>query len=53
MAASMTKTSRSFAPLVPCHRVISSDGYVGGFYGEWGLSGAKKSKGTGLQPARK
>jgi len=24
-----------FAPEVPCHRVIASDGYVGGFKGEW------------------
>ncbi|KAK5747156.1 hypothetical protein LTR17_000289 [Elasticomyces elasticus] len=24
-----------FAPDVPCHRVISADGYVGGFKGEW------------------
>ncbi|KAF2172107.1 hypothetical protein M409DRAFT_17348 [Zasmidium cellare ATCC 36951] len=24
-----------FAPEVPCHRVISADGYVGGFKGEW------------------
>ncbi|KAK5683041.1 hypothetical protein LTS10_004571 [Elasticomyces elasticus] len=24
-----------FAPDVPCHRVISADGYVGGFEGEW------------------
>lgn len=24
-----------FAPEVPCHRVIASDGYVGGFKGDW------------------
>jgi methylated-DNA-[protein]-cysteine S-methyltransferase len=24
-----------FAPDVPCHRVIASSGYVGGFLGEW------------------
>ncbi|KAK4634220.1 Methylated-DNA--protein-cysteine methyltransferase [Fulvia fulva] len=24
-----------FAPEIPCHRVISADGYVGGFKGEW------------------
>ncbi|EME48744.1 hypothetical protein DOTSEDRAFT_118610 [Dothistroma septosporum NZE10] len=24
-----------FAPEVPCHRVISADGYVGGFEGAW------------------
>lgn len=23
-----------FAPVVPCHRVIASDGTIGGFYGE-------------------
>ncbi|KAF8581987.1 DNA binding methylated-DNA--cysteine S-methyltransferase [Ramaria rubella] len=25
-----------FAPFVPCHRVIASNHYIGGFYGEWG-----------------
>ncbi|KAF9530922.1 6-O-methylguanine DNA methyltransferase [Crepidotus variabilis] len=25
-----------FPPYVPCHRVIASDHFVGGFYGEWG-----------------
>lgn len=24
-----------FAPFVPCHRVIASTGYIGGFLGEW------------------
>ncbi|GJJ07995.1 hypothetical protein Clacol_002202 [Clathrus columnatus] len=24
-----------FAPFVPCHRVIASTGYIGGFFGEW------------------
>lgn len=24
-----------YAPKVPCHRVIASDGYVGGFKGDW------------------
>ncbi|KIW10001.1 hypothetical protein PV08_11777 [Exophiala spinifera] len=24
-----------YAPEVPCHRVIASDGYVGGFMGDW------------------
>jgi methylated-DNA-[protein]-cysteine S-methyltransferase len=24
-----------FAPSVPCHRVIASDGFVGGFKGDW------------------
>ncbi|KAI6119251.1 methylated-DNA--cysteine S-met [Pisolithus thermaeus] len=27
-----------FAPTVPCHRVIASNHYVGGFFGEWGPS---------------
>ncbi|KAF9236899.1 6-O-methylguanine DNA methyltransferase [Melanogaster broomeanus] len=26
-----------FAPFVPCHRVIASNLYIGGFYGEWGM----------------
>ncbi|EDR02409.1 uncharacterized protein LACBIDRAFT_253981, partial [Laccaria bicolor S238N-H82] len=25
-----------FAPYVPCHRVIASNLYIGGFIGEWG-----------------
>ncbi|CAE6439727.1 unnamed protein product [Rhizoctonia solani] len=37
-----------FAPFVPCHRVISSDLYLGGYCGEWG----PKSK-TGTQFNRK
>ncbi|KAH8115642.1 methylated-DNA--cysteine S-met [Phellopilus nigrolimitatus] len=28
-----------FAPRVPCHRVISSDLSLGGFFGEWGTEG--------------
>jgi methylated-DNA-[protein]-cysteine S-methyltransferase len=24
-----------FAPEVPCHRVIASTGYIGGFLGDW------------------
>jgi methylated-DNA-[protein]-cysteine S-methyltransferase len=24
-----------FAPTVPCHRVIASDGFIGGFKGDW------------------
>jgi methylated-DNA-[protein]-cysteine S-methyltransferase len=27
--------SNPFAPEVPCHRIISSSGHVGGFFGEW------------------
>ncbi|KAH7344154.1 methylated-DNA--cysteine S-met [Rhizoctonia solani] len=37
-----------FAPHVPCHRVISSDLYLGGYCGEWG----PQSK-TGTQFTRK
>jgi len=25
-----------FSPYVPCHRVIASNYFVGGFFGEWG-----------------
>lgn len=28
-----------FAPDVPCHRVLASDGSIGGFYGSWGEEG--------------
>jgi len=28
-----------YAPIVPCHRVIASDGRIGGFGGEWGEEG--------------
>ena len=24
-----------FAPFVPCHRIIASNHYIGGFFGEW------------------
>ncbi|KIO27087.1 hypothetical protein M407DRAFT_194310 [Tulasnella calospora MUT 4182] len=37
-----------FAPYIPCHRVIASNLFVGGFYGEWG----PKSK-SGTQYHRK
>ncbi|KAF8522387.1 6-O-methylguanine DNA methyltransferase [Gautieria morchelliformis] len=37
-----------FAPFVPCHRIIASNHYIGGFYGEWG-----QSAGTGKQYHRK
>ncbi|KLO13847.1 DNA binding methylated-DNA--cysteine S-methyltransferase [Schizopora paradoxa] len=36
-----------FAPYVPCHRVVASDFYLGGFVGEWGTektSGSQCSK---------
>ncbi|KAL4067175.1 6-O-methylguanine DNA methyltransferase [Scleroderma yunnanense] len=26
-----------FSPLVPCHRVVASNCYIGGFLGEWGI----------------
>ncbi|KAF8520025.1 6-O-methylguanine DNA methyltransferase [Hysterangium stoloniferum] len=25
-----------FAPFIPCHRIIASNHFIGGFYGEWG-----------------
>ena len=28
-----------FAPEVPCHRILSSDGSIGGFKGDWGEEG--------------
>lgn len=28
-----------FAPHVPCHRVLASDGSIGGFKGSWGRNG--------------
>ncbi|KAL8666639.1 MAG: hypothetical protein Q9202_001177 [Teloschistes flavicans] len=31
--------SNPFAPRVPCHRVVASDGSLGGFGGEWGIDG--------------
>jgi len=38
-----------FAPRVPCHRVIASTGYIGGFMGDWrdapsGINCEKKLK---------
>ena len=43
-----------FAPFVPCHRVIASNLYIGGFFGEWGtLSSGKKGDGSGKQCQRK
>ncbi|KAJ7499772.1 hypothetical protein FB451DRAFT_1206505 [Mycena latifolia] len=37
-----------FAPFVPCHRVIASSLFIGGFLGEWG-----KEHRTGTQCDRK
>lgn len=44
-----------FAPFVPCHRVIASNLYIGGFFGEWGTGANARSgqKNTGLQCNRK
>ncbi|KAI0791918.1 6-O-methylguanine DNA methyltransferase [Abortiporus biennis] len=36
-----------FAPYVPCHRVIASNLFIGGFYGEWGIELSKKSASSG------
>lgn len=33
-----------FAPDVPCHRVLASDGSIGGFYGSWGEEGEHAGK---------
>ncbi|KAG0697102.1 6-O-methylguanine DNA methyltransferase [Suillus ampliporus] len=44
-----------FAPFVPCHRIIASNLYIGGFYGEWGTGANARGgqKNTGLQCNRK
>ncbi|EGO01422.1 hypothetical protein SERLA73DRAFT_176691 [Serpula lacrymans var. lacrymans S7.3] len=43
-----------FAPFVPCHRIVASNLYIGGFYGEWGVDAkSKDGKTTGLQCNRK
>lgn len=33
-----------FAPKVPCHRVVRSDGSLGGFFGESGATAANKKR---------
>lgn len=33
-----------FAPVVPCHRVLASDGTIGGFGGQWGEDGQHASE---------
>ena len=33
-----------FAPEVPCHRILSSDGSIGGFHGDWGEEGRYAGK---------
>ncbi|BGP38835.1 hypothetical protein JCM10449v2_002773 [Rhodotorula kratochvilovae] len=42
-----------FAPFVPCHRVIASTLYIGGFGGEWIKAGAAAVKKGGKAPAGK
>ncbi|KAG2124937.1 6-O-methylguanine DNA methyltransferase [Suillus cothurnatus] len=44
-----------FAPFVPCHRIIASNLYIGGFFGEWGTgtNARGRQKNTGLQCNRK
>ncbi|CEQ41457.1 SPOSA6832_03196, partial [Sporobolomyces salmonicolor] len=41
-----------FAPTVPCHRIIASTGYVGGFSGEW-TKGKGKMKGREIEQGPK
>ncbi|GAA5905535.1 methylated-DNA--protein-cysteine methyltransferase [Sporobolomyces salmoneus] len=31
-----------FAPFVPCHRIIATNGYIGGFSGEWNKKPSSK-----------
>ena len=33
-----------FSPYIPCHRVVASDFYIGGFRGEWGTDKQPKAK---------
>lgn len=33
-----------FAPSVPCHRIVTADGSIGGFAGRWGLDEPKIQK---------
>ncbi|KAJ3488767.1 hypothetical protein NLI96_g2606 [Meripilus lineatus] len=40
-----------FAPFVPCHRVVASNFYIGGFFGEWGST--KEDGSAGQQCKRK
>ncbi|KAG2139706.1 6-O-methylguanine DNA methyltransferase [Suillus clintonianus] len=44
-----------FAPFVPCHRIIASTLYIGGFFGEWGTGANARGgqKNTGVQCNRK
>ncbi|KAM3578558.1 hypothetical protein VKS41_008943 [Umbelopsis sp. WA50703] len=39
-----------FCPLpVPCHRVVASDGFLGGFNGQWGAGGNMRNKRAKLE----
>ena len=31
----MAMRGNPFAPYVPCHRIIASNYFIGGFFGEW------------------
>ncbi|KAI9566726.1 methylated-DNA--cysteine S-met [Boletus coccyginus] len=42
-----------FAPSVPCHRVIASNLYIGGFFGEWGTLSSHKDGASGQRCQRK
>ncbi|KAH8548473.1 6-O-methylguanine DNA methyltransferase, partial [Umbelopsis sp. PMI_123] len=34
---------------VPCHRVVASDGFIGGFNGQWGAGGNMRNKRAKLE----
>ena len=38
-----------YAPVVPCHRVVASGGFIGGFAGKWGKGPTIKRKITMLK----
>ncbi|KIJ23870.1 hypothetical protein M422DRAFT_77208 [Sphaerobolus stellatus SS14] len=38
-----------FAPFVPCHRIIASNNFIGGFYGEWNKGGGSGKWGEQTQ----
>ena len=37
-----------YAPRIPCHRVIASNLFIGGFQGVWDLKGATVTKKLGM-----
>lgn len=43
-AVGMGMRNNPFAPEVPCHRVLASDGTIGGFGGSWGPGGENAIK---------